>query len=164
MTLRRAKQSRAGVPILNNVKEVSKKFLRCDEERILFKINSKIAQDPSKVSPNPPKTFPKSIQNRSERLPGAYLGPVLQKDCILNAQEPAKRRLRASKRRPRASQPPPKWSPRPSEIQFLHEVLACFFQLHDLIVFFSSFYRFPVNFYKLQTLKIMILHRENAYF
>ena len=72
-TLRRVKQSRLGVPILNNVKEVSKKFLRCDEERILFKINSKIAQDPSKVSSNPPKTF----QNRSKIDPKGFLEPIL---------------------------------------------------------------------------------------
>ena len=140
MTLRRAKQSRAGVPIMNNVKEVSKKFLRCDEERILFKIHSKMAQDASKVSPNPPKTFPKSIQNRSERLPGAYLGPVLQKDCILNAQEPAKRCLRASKRRPRASQPPPKLSPRPSPNRFLCDFWTFFFQLKIYIDFLWIIY------------------------
>ena len=66
------------------------------------------AQNLRKSSQNPPKSLPKSIQNRSRRPLGAHLGPMLEKSSILNAPQTAKRRPRAPKRRPKPSQMPPK--------------------------------------------------------
>ena len=59
-------------------------------------------------SHNPPKSVPKSIQNRSRRPLGGHLGPVLEKSSTSNGQRKAERRPRAPRRGPRPSPTPPK--------------------------------------------------------
>ena len=64
---------------------------------------------------------------------------MLEKRCILNVQNTSKSRPRAAKRGPRPSQTFPKWGPRPSQVRFLGEFLACFFQLYNFMFFYLVF-------------------------
>ena len=110
-------------------------------------------------SPNPPKPCqppPKSSQNRSRRLLGAYLGSMLKKSWLLNVQKTAKKGPRAPKRRHRRSQTPPKWSPRHSQSQFLGDFLASISPLQNCIVFKSIFRGFVIKDLGVETLKIVV--------
>ena len=92
-----------------------------------------------KPSPNPPQILPRPSQTRPKRPLGAHLGAMLEKSCILNAQNTSKSRPRAAQSGPRPPQPPPKSGPRPAQIRFLGEFLVCFFQLYNFFIFFSIF-------------------------
>ena len=95
--------------------------------------------DIPKSSQNPPKSLPKSTQNRSRTPLGAHFGPMLNKSSILNNQKMAKRHPRAPKRRRRASQTPPKWRPRPCQIHFLSIFLIFVFLFKICIDFLWIF-------------------------
>ena len=92
-----------------------------------------------KPSPNPPQILPRPFQTRPKRPLGAHLGAMLEKSCILNVQNTSKSRPRAAQSGPRPAHPLPKSGPRPAQIRFLGELLACFFQLYNFFIFFSIF-------------------------
>ena len=90
VTLREAKRSSAGVLILKNYQaglcnKVSRPSLlylyqacvtNCPGHFLKVPAPSKIEQNLPTTFQNPPQTLPKSTQNRSKWLLGAYLGPT----------------------------------------------------------------------------------------
>ena len=90
VTLREAKRSSAGVLILKNYQaglcnKVSRPSLlylyqacvtNCPGHFLKVPAPSKIEQNLPTTFQNPPQTLPKSTQNRSKWLLGAYLGPM----------------------------------------------------------------------------------------
>ena len=109
-----------------------------------------------KPSQNSPQTLPKWIKNRARRPLGNHLGPMLEKNSILNAPKTAKRRPRAPERGPKASQPLPKWSPRPSQIQFLCDFFALYLPIPNLHWVFINIVTIFCRFFKPRTLKISV--------
>ena len=98
----RGEAPQCGGPMLNNVKVVSQKILRCDEKCAFFKIHSKITQNSPKTFANPPKTLSKSPQNQSQRPLGVYLAPMLQKSSILNFKRTGQEALKSARETPQS--------------------------------------------------------------
>ena len=120
-----------------------------DSSPISFKIWFQNGPNPPKTPPNPPQILPKSTPNRSKGPLDDHVGPVLAKRWIFIGQKTArrrpkvaKRRPKVAKRRPEASQNRPKWSPGPSQTDFLGHLLAFIFLLHIRIDFSYIFFRF----------------------
>ena len=85
---------------------------RHQPQRPTYKINPRDSQIlPQTSSQHPPKSFPRSTQNRSRRPLGAHLGPMLEKSSTLNA----KKRPRGGQERSEGAQDHPK--PFPNEAQ-----------------------------------------------
>ena len=109
-----------------------------------------------KPSQNSSQTLPKWIKNRARRPLGDHLGPMLEKNSVLNAPKTAKRRPRAPERGPKAYEPPPKWSPRPSQIQFLCDFFALYLPIPNLHWVFIDIVSIFCRFFKPRTLKISV--------
>ena len=106
-----------------SLQEAVKRRPRCPVEILMHPFKS--CQELPKPFPNLPKTFPKPSRNHPKATPnplrrplGAHVGPMFQKDMILNVQKTVNMRPKVSKRRPRVAQTPPKLSPRPSQAYF----------------------------------------------
>ena len=106
-----------------SLQEAVKRRPRCPVEILMHPFKS--CQELPKPFPNPPKTLPKPSRNHPKATPnpprrplGAHVGPMFQKDMILNVQKTANMHPKVSKRRPRVAQTPPKLSSRPSQTYF----------------------------------------------
>ena len=160
------------------------KSSNCDASRIsagvLFREFAPAGRNDAKHFPNlsttrlkgpksfeiPPQTFPKSSPTRPKAIPnpfkrplGPHLGPMLEKDMLLNVQKSTQMCPKVAKRRPGASQNPSKWSPRPPQIHFLDVLLALISLFHICIDFLAHFHRFLMYFVDAETLKILIFPR-----
>ena len=115
----------------------SRRHTACARDEMLIQLQA--SPNGQEVPQKPPQTLPKLLpnppkwtKNRARRPLGDHLGPMLEKNSVLNVPKTAKRRPRAPERGPKAPQPSPKWSPRPSQIQFLCDFLALYLPIPNL--------------------------------
>ena len=117
-------------------------------------------QKPPNLCPNQPKTIFKPPKIDPKSILESILDPCLKKARF----QTSKKRPRGAQEVPRPSQILPKWSPKPFQIWFPCDFWAYIFPFQFWSDSFTIFCCFLNEFWKLESLKIVVFSRGKRYF